>query len=73
MNSAPPTIRDIAKMAGVSIATVSYVLNGTGTVGGSTRERILLVIESTGYVPNSHARDLARARVNKRQLLSDRA
>ena len=54
------TIRDVAKEAGVSIATVSNVLNGTGKVGGNTRDVVLGAVKRLGYVPDVHARHLAR-------------
>jgi LacI family transcriptional regulator len=44
-----PTINDVARLAGVSKATVSAVLNDTGTVKKSTRDRVLSVIESLNY------------------------
>ncbi len=53
-----PTIRDIAKAAGVSVATVSYVINDKPGVTEETRQRIKALIEKTGYVPNSVARSL---------------
>jgi LacI family transcriptional regulator len=43
------TINDVARLAGVSKATVSAVLNDTGTVKDSTRDRVLAVIESLNY------------------------
>jgi DNA-binding LacI/PurR family transcriptional regulator len=49
MKSNQPTINDVARLAGVSKATVSAVLNDTGTVKRSTRERVLSVIESLNY------------------------
>ena len=54
------TIRDVAREAGVSIATVSNVLNGTGKVGGSTKTLVLGAVKRLGYVPDVHARRLAR-------------
>jgi LacI family transcriptional regulator len=54
-----PTIRDVAREAGVSIAVVSRVLNdGTGPVAATTRSRVLEVIEELGYQPRSAAREL---------------
>src|SRR5438132_12254592 len=53
------TIRDVAKAAGVSTATVSNVLNKTGKVGGSTRQLVLSTVKHLGYMPNVHARHLA--------------
>ena len=49
MKSNQPTINDVARLAGVSKATVSAVLNDTGTVKRSTRDRVLSVIESLNY------------------------
>ncbi len=53
-------IRDIARIAGVAVSTVSRVMNNHQDVGPETRERILKVMEETGYVPNSNARNLKR-------------
>ena len=54
------TIKDVARMANVSVATVSQVINGNGHASSETRERILKCIEELGYVPNSNARSLRR-------------
>lgn len=51
-------IYDISRRAGVSIATVSRVLNNSPHVSETTRRRVLAVIEGTGYVPNAFARGL---------------
>ena len=53
------TIRDVAKAAGVSTATVSNVLNQRGKVGQSTRHFVLSTVKRLRYVPNAHARHLA--------------
>ncbi|MBC8446311.1 MAG: LacI family DNA-binding transcriptional regulator [Chloroflexi bacterium] len=53
-----PTIKDVAKEAGVSIATVSYVLNDSGAVGESTRQRVLQAVEKLGYRPSVIAKGL---------------
>jgi len=53
------TISDVAKAAGVSIATVSNVLNRRAKVGPSTRALVLSTVKRLGYVPNPHARRLA--------------
>ena len=55
------TIKDIAKQSGVSISTVSRVLNQRPDVSPSVRERVLSVVESCGYIPNDSARDLVRS------------
>jgi len=52
------TIKDIAKLAGVSVGTVSHVLNGTAHVRKETREKVLKAIEELDYHPNSIARSL---------------
>ncbi len=52
------TIKDVAKKAGVSIMTVSRVINGKSNVREDTREKVLKAIEELGYVPNSMARSL---------------
>lgn len=54
------TIKDVAKRAGVSISTVSYVLNNTGKVSEETRKRVLKAIEELNYVPNNFAKRLKR-------------
>ncbi len=51
-------IYDIAKQAGVSIATVSRVLNGSKNVSPKTERRVLTVMEESGYTPNVFARGL---------------
>ena len=51
-------IYDIASKAGVSIATVSRVLNGKGNVSEKTKEHVLSIIEEMGYTPNIFARGL---------------
>lgn len=52
------TIYDISKKAGVSIATVSRVLNGSARVKPSTREKVMSVIEQYDYTPNAFARGM---------------
>ena len=51
-------IYDIAKMAGVSIATVSRVVNGSARVSQKTRDKVMAVIEGAGYTPNVFAQGL---------------
>ena len=53
-------IREVAKMAGVSPATVSRVINGTAKVSAEKRARVLEVISATEFVPNEVARSLFR-------------
>lgn len=56
------TIRDVARAAGVSVATVSRVLNGKGPVREETRQRIREVAERLRYVPHGAARSLITRR-----------
>lgn len=51
-------IYDVSKKAGVSIATVSRVLNGNNNVSEKTRQRVLSVMDELGYTPNVFARGL---------------
>src|SRR3989304_291604 len=56
-----PTIRDVASRAGVSIATVSRVINNSPhKVHGATRRRVLRSVARLGYHPNAVARGLRR-------------
>lgn len=58
------TIYDISKQAGVSIATVSRVLNGSANVKPKTKKKVLEVIEQCGYTPNAFARGLGLNSMN---------
>ena len=51
-------IYDVSRQAGVSIATVSRVLNGSENVSKKTREKVLSVMDAMGYTPNVFARGL---------------
>ncbi|WP_270179749.1 LacI family DNA-binding transcriptional regulator [Alkalihalobacillus sp. CinArs1] len=52
------TIKDVAQEAGVSVATVSRVLNDNGYVGSETREKVMKAITKLKYSPNEVARSL---------------
>jgi LacI family transcriptional regulator len=56
------TIREIAELAGVSIATVSRVVNGRGDVSPETRELVQRVVRERGYMANRSARGLSRGK-----------
>lgn len=58
------TINEIAKLAKTSRSTVSRVLNDSGYVSEEAKERILKVIEKTGYVPSKHAKSLRTKKTN---------
>jgi LacI family transcriptional regulator len=55
------SIKEVAKRAGVSVGTVSHVLNGKATVATELRERVEKAIADTGYVRNASARQLRSA------------
>jgi LacI family transcriptional regulator len=57
-----PTLSDVARLTGVSTATVSRVLNRPSDVSPALRERVLAEIEAIGYVPHGAARTLASQR-----------
>src|ERR1700684_2847059 len=54
------TVRDIARLAGVSTATVSRVVNGSGTVSRKTKTNVLAAVSRLQYCPSSHAAELGR-------------
>lgn len=58
------TIKDVAKMANVSVATVSRFINGTATVSPETAEKISEAIEKLNYLPDSLGRSLRRTKSN---------
>ncbi|MHB8693917.1 MAG: LacI family DNA-binding transcriptional regulator [Solirubrobacteraceae bacterium] len=55
-----PTMKDVAKHAGVSVSTVSYVLNNSGPVATWRRARVLDAVRLLNYTPNESARSLKR-------------
>ena len=58
------TIKDVADRSGVSIATVSYALNGSRSVGAEAKERVLAAASDLGYIPNRIATGLLRRRTH---------
>lgn len=58
------TIRDVARIADVSVATVSRVINGSKPVSEEVKQRVLRVIEETSFKPNVMARGLASRKSN---------
>jgi LacI family transcriptional regulator len=63
------TIADVAKRAGVSVATAGRVLSGQGYAGKVARQRVLEAAEELGYVPNRIARSLRLRRTKMLGLL----
>ena len=60
----PVKIKDVAKKAGVSVTSVSRVLNGGKYVRDEIRERVLKTVEEMGYTPSSIARSLVLRKTN---------
>ena len=57
-------IKDIAKIAGVGVSTVSRVINNHPDVKEQTRERVLDIIRENNYIPNNSARNLKKNNTN---------
>lgn len=57
-----PTISDVAKQAGVSLGTVSRVINDAGNIMPDTREKVERAIKDLGYVPSASAQSLRSKR-----------
>lgn len=66
-----PTIKDVASAAGVSIGTVSKVINNSGFVSDKIREKVLLAITLLNYKPNAVARSLKQAKTNMIGIIID--
>jgi LacI family transcriptional regulator len=65
------TIKEIARLANVSTATVSYVLNDSAKISEETRERVLRVIEQANYKPNSIAKSLKVKRTDTIGIITE--
>ena len=59
-----PTLADVAKLAGVSTASISRALNEPDKVAEATRQKIQSAIDTLGYTPNFGGRALASRRTN---------
>lgn len=59
-----PTIREVSRLSGVSVSTVSRVINGLPGVNSETKQRVWTVIERCGYTPNTNARHLKQISSN---------
>lgn len=58
------TLKDVARVAGVSYATVSRALSGSPEIGESTRKRVIKICEEMGYTPNAVARSMVMKRTS---------
>ncbi len=66
-----PTIKDVARVAKVTPATVSYVLNDSAPVSDQTRARVLAAVAELGYVPHQQGRNFQRQRTATLGLILD--
>jgi len=60
------TVKELAARCGVSIATISNILNGKSNVSEETKQRVLKIIKETGYTPNYMA---SRLRATKTKTI----
>lgn len=67
----PATIRDVALKAGVSTATVSKAMNGSGAVSEETQQKIKQAAKALGYQPNARARNFATRATYQMAFLAD--
>lgn len=63
-NLRPATVKDVAGLAGVSVATVSRVVNGVDNVTSETKTKVLTAVSQLQYRPNVCAAELGRANRN---------
>ena len=61
------TIKDIARQCGVSVSTVSRVLNDRPDVSPENRRKVLSAIQRSNYIPNNTARDLVKTKSDVRR------
>ena len=54
----PVTIKDVAREAGVSASTVSYVLSGKRSISAKTTEKVMAAVDKLGYTPDASARKM---------------
>ena len=63
------TIKDIARICGVGVSTVSRAMNNHPDVNKETKEKIMQAIEEYNYIPNNSARNLKRTEANTIAIL----
>jgi LacI family transcriptional regulator len=73
VESKPVRLIDLARASGVSIATASQVMNGSGRVAPATRQRVLETAQRLDYRPNALARSVASGRSNTVGILAENA
>ncbi len=63
------TLKEVAKLAGVSVATASRVINNQPGVSAKVRERVMQVVHELNYQPNLFAQSLAAQRLRRKNNL----
>ena len=63
------TLKEVAKLAGVSVATASRVINNQPGVSAKVRERVMQVVRELNYQPNLFAQSLAAQRLRTKKNL----
>ena len=58
------TLKDVAKASGLTVGTVSRVLNNRGYISDKTREKVYQVMKELNYQPNEMARSLSKQKSN---------
>ena len=64
------SIKDVGRLAGVSVSTVSRAFNGYSDINPVTKQRILEAAEALGYSPNISARNLSSKKAEYRLVIS---
>jgi Bacterial regulatory proteins, lacI family len=67
LNTESCTMKDVARLAGVSTAPVSRVTNGASNVSGNAKTKVLAAISTLKYRPNTHAAELGHANAGIRR------
>jgi LacI family transcriptional regulator, galactose operon repressor len=63
-NRRPPTLRDVARQANVSLSTASKIINGTKRFSGEVEQRVRAAVAQLDFRPNPHARGIVTGRTN---------
>lgn len=61
------TLKEVAKLAGISVATASRVINNQPGVSAKVRERVMQVVRELNYQPNLFAQSLAAQRLRRKK------
>src|SRR5574344_1873288 len=65
------TLKEVAQTCGVSVATVSNILNGKPKVSEATKQRVLEVVKQTGYQPNYFAQGMRKQKTEMIGIITE--